>query len=185
MFMPHPTFHKISWTQLEHDCISLFTHIKDIKFDCIVSISRGGTVVSRIISDLLETLPISHITISSYHDLKKLDKPVLIEKSDRDFTGQTVLLIDEVSDTGETFHIAVDYLKKNGVKKVYSLSPYIKPHTTFKPDFWTQSIDAWIIFPYDIRETADGFTKMFGSKEAARQKLREVGFENWELTILD
>ncbi len=182
--MPDISFHKISWTQLEKDCLCLFPKIKDIQFDCIVSISRGGTVVSRIISDLLETLPISHITISSYHDLKKLDKPILIEKSDRDFTGKTVLLIDEVSDTGETFHIAVDYLKKKSVKKVYTLSPYIKPHTTFKPDFWTQSIDSWIIFPYDIRETADGFTKMFGSKEAAKQKLLEVGFEPWELSVV-
>ena len=180
-----PQFHKISWTQLEKDCLSLFPKIKNIQFDCIVPISRGGTVVSRIVSDLLETLPISHITISSYHDLKKLDKPILIEKSDRDFSDETVLLIDEVSDTGETFHIAVDYLQKKGAKKVYTLSPYIKPHTTFKPDFWTQSVDGWIIFPYDIRETADGFTKMFGSKEAAWEKLREVGFENWELSILD
>ena len=183
--MAYPTFHKLTWEQLERDCITLFPKIKHISFDCIVSVSRGGTVVSRIVSDLLATLPISHITISSYHDLKKLDKPILIEESNRDFNGETVLLIDEVSDTGETFHVAVDYLQKKGVTKVYTLSPYIKPHTTFKPDFWTQSIDAWIIFPYDIRETADGFIKMFGSKEAAKQKLQEVGFENWELSILD
>lgn len=182
--MAHPTFHKLSWTQLEKDCLALYPKIKTLNIDCIVSISRGGTVVSRIISDLLGTLPISHITISSYHDLKKLDKPILTEESTHDFTGHTILLIDEVSDTGETFHVAVDYLLKKGVKKVYTLSPYIKPHTTFKPDFWTQSIDAWIIFPYDILETAEGFIKMYGSKEAAQQKLREVGFEKWEIEII-
>ncbi|CAN5116484.1 phosphoribosyltransferase [soil metagenome] len=182
--MTAPTFHKLSWTQFEKDCLALYPKIKHITFDCIVSISRGGTVVSRIISDLLETLPISHITISSYHDLKKLDKPILTEESNRDFTDHTVLLIDEVSDTGETFHVAVDYLKKKGVKKIYTLSPYIKPHTTFHPDFWTQSIDAWIIFPYDILETAQGFIKMLGSKEEAQKKLLEVGFEPWELDVV-
>ena len=179
--MSEITFHKLSWANLQDDCLALYPKIKEIQFDCIVSISRGGTVVSRIVSDLLGTLPISHITISSYQDLKKLDKPKLIEESDRNYTGQSVLLIDEVSDTGETFHIAVYYLKKKGIKTVHTLSPYIKPHTTFKPDFWTKSIDSWIIFPYDIRETFEGFEKMFGSKEAARSKMFEVGFHESEI----
>jgi len=176
-------FHKLSWEDLQRDCIALYPKIKDLDFDCIVSISRGGNVVSRIVSDLLGTLSISSITISSYHDLKKYDKPRLVERSDRDLKDKSVLLIDEVSDTGETFHIATDYLKSKRVKKIYTLSPYIKPHTTFHPDFYTKSIDAWIIFPYDLRETAEGFVKMFGCKEAARLKLAEVGFAEWEICL--
>ncbi|MCA9371417.1 hypothetical protein KC726_00820 [Candidatus Woesebacteria bacterium] len=175
------TFHKLSWGQLEKDCLLLYPKIKDLQIDRLVSISRGGNVVSRIVSDLLGSLPISHITITSYEHTKKLRTPIITEEPTVSFKDMTTLIVDEVSDTGDTFHIAEKYFKKKNVKKIFTLAPYIKPHTHFKPDFWTKSIDAWIVFPYDIRETADGFVKMFGSKGPARRKLLEIGFEEWEL----
>ena len=179
--MSELTFHKISWQQMEMDCLDLYKkQVATIQVDRILSISRGGTVVSRIFSDLLGTLPISHITITSYKDLKKQDKPIVTEEPKADFSGQTLLVIDEVSDTGATFELAEKHLKKHNPKKIYTLSPYIKPHTRFKPDFWIKNIDAWIIFPYDVRETAEGFVKMF-TEEHARKKLIEVGFEKWEI----
>ena len=179
-------FHKISWSQLERDCLNLYkATMEDLKVDKIISISRGGTVVSRIFSDVLGTLPISHFSISSYHDLKKQEHPVITEQFNSNLNDKTVLIVDEVSDTGETFQIAIDHIRQFNPKKIYTLAPYIKPHTKFKPDFWEQNIDAWIIFPYDVRETAEGFVKMFGSKEQAKQKMKELDFKEWEIeTVL-
>lgn len=176
------TFEKISWTQLERDCLELYkSKLKNLKVDRIISISRGGTVVSRIFSDLLNNTPISHITISSYNGMVKQSIPLVTEFPKTDFKNQTILIIDEVSDTGATFKIAEKHLRSHNPKKIYTLSTYIKPHTTYKPDFWQRNIDAWIIFPYDVRETAESFIKMFGSKEHAIKKLSEVGFEKWEI----
>lgn len=176
------TFQKISWAQMERDCLELYkSKLKNLKVDRIISISRGGTVVSRIFSDLLGNVPISHITISSYKDMKKQTKPLITEIPRTDFKNQTILIVDEVSDTGATFDIAEKHLNEHHPKKIYTLSPYIKPHTKYHPDFWEKSIDAWIVFPYDVRETTEAFIKMFGSKNHALEKLLEVGFEKWEL----
>ncbi len=176
------SFHKLSWSDLEKDCLDLYhTQLKDIKVDQIVSICRGGDIVSRIFSDLLGCLPISHITLTSYKDMKKQKVPVITEEPQRDLSEKTILVIDEVSDTGATFEIVTDYFKKRGVKKIYTLSPYIKPHTTFVPDFHQKNLDAWIVFPYDVRETAEGFTKMLGSVKHAKEKMLEIGFKEWEI----
>lgn len=180
--MSHITFHKLSWNQFQRDCVDLYKEkVKGTKIDIIVSITRGGNIASRIYSDLLGVIPISNITMSSYKDLKKLDKPIITEEPNRDFAGKTIMIVDEISDTGATFEIAVPYFKKKKAKKIYTLSPYIKPHSTFIPDFWQKSIDAWIVFPYDIRETLEGFEKMFGNKERAQEKMIELGFEKWEI----
>ncbi len=177
-------FKKISWVQLERDCLNLYPKVKDKNIDIIVSISRGGGVVARIFSDLLGNLHISQITITGYQDLKKQKKTVITEEPPTDFKGKTLLIVDEVSDTGTALSVAIDYFKKKSPKKVYTLTPYIKPHTKMKPDFWTANIDAWIIFPYELRETAVAFLKMFG-KEHAKRKLRQVGLEPWEIeTVL-
>lgn len=180
--MPTLTFHKLSWNQFHRDCVDLYKEkMKGTKIDIIVSITRGGNIVSRIYSDLLGVIPISNITMSSYKDMKKLDKPTISEEPSRNFRGKTILIVDEVSDTGATFEIAVPYFTKKNAKKIFTLSPYIKPHTTFIPDFWQKSIDAWIVFPYDIRETMEGFEKMFGNNERAHEKMMELGFKDWEI----
>ncbi len=180
--MPTLTFHKLSWNQFQRDCVNLYKEkVKGTQIDIIISITRGGNIVSRIYSDLLGVIPISNITMSSYKDLKKLAKPIITEEPNRDFAGKTIMIVDEVSDTGATFEIAVPYFKKKKAKKIYTLSPYIKPHSTFIPDFWLKKIDAWIVFPYDIRETLEGFEKMFGTKERAQEKMLELGFKEWEI----
>lgn len=180
--MPYTQFHKLSWIQLHHDCVKLYTSkLKEIEVDAIVSISRGANTISHIFSDLLGMLPISHITISSYKDMKKLEKPIITEEPSLDFHNKNILIIDDVSDTGATFEVALEYFKTRNSKKIYTLSPYIKPKTNFIPDFWQKSIDAWIVFPYDVRETFEGFEKMLGGKKHAEEKMLELGFEKWEI----
>lgn len=180
-------FQKISWQQLEKDSLTLFPkaldkiHEDDREIDTIVSISRGGDVIARMFSDFLDNMPISHITIQAYKGVKKEKETVISEVPSADFKNKTILLIDEVSDTGAALKVASDYLKTKSPKKIYTLTPYIKPYTKFKPDFWKISVDAWIIFPYEVKETATAFTNLFGTKEHAKEKLMEVGFEAWEV----
>ncbi len=178
------TFHKVSWTQLEKDCLLLAERIQNssARIDKIVAISRGGLVTARILSDLLK-IPISHITISSYQSLKQEKEPFIDETPSENFRGKSILLVDEIGDTGKTFKRATDYFKNFGLAHIYTLAPYIKSHTPVKPDFYTSVIDAWIIFPYEIRETTEAFKNMFKDKETIHKKLREVGFEEWEINL--
>jgi len=86
-----------------------------------------------------------------------------------------------VSDTGKTYIRALSYLKTLPISKVYTASPYIKPHTKFIPDFYVKNLDTWIVFPYDIRETRESLTKILGTEAKALQKMKQLGFEKWEL----
>lgn len=173
-------FTKLSWQELEKDCIALSQKITDTKIDEIISISRGGMIVSRILSDLLN-LPISHIAIESYADLQQINQPIVTQVSSREFKGETILLVDELSDSGKTFERGLTYLQDLPITKVYTAAPYYKSHTTHIPDFTVRNLDTWIIFPYEVKETKDAFTKEFGSEEKAIEKMKELGFEEWEV----
>lgn len=174
-------FHKISWKDYHKACIDLAKQVKKLKIDKIIAISRGGLLPARILSDLL-TIPISHITIESYQSLKKKKYLTITDVPSISFNGQTILIVDEIADTGRTFKRAISYFKNFRVKKIYTLAPYMKPHTKYVPDFWGKKIDAWIIFPYELKETQQAFLKLFKTKDKARKKLIEVGFLNWELS---
>lgn len=180
--MKNITFHKLSWLQMHRDCLELYQDkVRGTNIDIIVSVVRGGAIVARIFSGLLDATPISNITLTSYQGIQKLSKPIITEEPTRNFQGKQVLIVDEVSDTGATFDIVVPYFQKKKAKNIYTLAPYIKPHTSFIPDFWQRNIDAWIVFPYEIRETYEGFIKLLGSQKHAQEKMLEIGFHQWEI----
>jgi len=167
-------FLNVTWKDFEKECIALSKKIKGLKIDKIIAISRGGLVASRILSDLL-TVKISHISISSYKNLRQEKEPMISDVPKVNLKGKNILIVDDVSDTGKTLKRAIRYFKDLDVKTVYTTTPYIKPNTIQIPDFWTKKTNSWIIFPYEIKETAKTFVKLFKSKEKASKKLISLG----------
>jgi hypoxanthine phosphoribosyltransferase len=179
-------FYKLSWNKFYQDCLFLGKKIKDskLKIDRLIAISRGGLIPARILSDFLQ-LPISNIVISSYTNLKQLKEPEIIEVSEIDLKDKSILIVDEVSDTGKTFIRALKYFQEKPVKNILTCAPYIKPKTKFFPNFYQKIIDAWIVFPYDLKETYEAFLKEEKNKEKAKEKLLKIGFKQWEIKLLN
>lgn len=173
-------FIKISWEKLYKDCVALSKKAAEAHADEIVAISRGGVVMGRLLSDFL-SLPMSNISMQSYIGTMQTKEPEIVAGLTKDISHKTILLIDDVADTGKTFKKAVPYLESLGAKKVYAVAPYIKPHAIFFPDFWVEKTASWIVFPYEVWEVQEEMTNMFKSKEKARQTLLELGAEEWEL----
>jgi len=178
-------FFKLSWEQFYKDCLFLGKKIQEskVKIDRLIAISRGGLIPARVLSDFLQ-LPISNIVISSYTNLKQLKEPEIIEVSAIDLKDKSILIVDEVSDTGKTFIRALKYFQEKPVKNIITCAPYIKPKTKFFPNFYQKIIDAWIVFPYDLHETYEAFLKEEKNKEKAIEKMKKVGFSSFELDFL-
>ena len=64
MNMTNPRLEFVGWVQLQQMCFELVHRLDGLSFNVIVSISRGGHVVSRIVSDFLN-LPLLNVTRSS------------------------------------------------------------------------------------------------------------------------
>lgn len=144
----------LSWQQFHQVCFQTAKKIisQNLKIERLVAISRGGLVSSRLFSDYLN-LPISPFTIISYTSFGKHYKPKIVEDLKVDIKGEKILLVDEVADSGETFLVALNYLRKFKPAKIWTTAPFIKNKSKYRPDFWQQKTDKWIIFPYDVRET--------------------------------
>lgn len=173
-------FYKVSWQQYEKDCLRLAKKLEGIQIDKIIAISRGGLVVARILSDLLAK-PISHITIEAYKNLKQKKSVTITEVPSTNFNNQSILIVDEIADSGRTLQRALSYFKNFQVNKITTLALYIKSKTKPLPDFWAKKIDAWVIFPYEVRETHEALAKLYKSDEKTKKKMLEVGFEKWEI----
>jgi hypothetical protein len=174
-------FEYISWGDYHRLTFQMAQEIEKrrLRLDKLVVISRGGAVVGRLLSDFLE-LPIRYITIVAYGAINKPKKPKIVEGLNTTVDNETVLLVDEIADSGATFKTAIEHLRKHQAAKIYTAALIIKPHTQPRPDFYTHTSDKWVVFPYEVRETISQLASQWQKEGNARKeivrKLVKLGF---------
>jgi len=97
------------------------------KPDVIVCINRGGMVVSRLLSDLLDIKDIRTIRVEHYSIVEKQKGAKIVEPLPNKLNGEKGLLVDDVADTGESLRVVKDYLLKNGASEVRIATLHYKP----------------------------------------------------------
>lgn len=145
-----------SWEDMGGLCFTLAQKIleKNYKFNRLVALVKGGLTWSRTLLDFLKIKNLSAFQIEFYKDITKTNsRPIIIQSLPAVIEGETILLFDDVVDSGETLRVAKEYLYMCGAKKVISCSLYIKDWAKIKPDFYSAHTKAWIIFPHEVNET--------------------------------
>ncbi|UCE11135.1 MAG: phosphoribosyltransferase [Candidatus Thorarchaeota archaeon] len=122
--------------------------------DVIVGIARGGWVHARIQCDLLGvkdlySVKVDHWGVTATRDGKaKLTCPLTV-----DVTGKKVLVVDDITDTGQSLTLAVDHVKECGPDEVRSATLMHIVGSEFEPDFFGVEVTwAWEIWPWNFYE---------------------------------
>ncbi|MCQ2740946.1 MAG: xanthine phosphoribosyltransferase [Alphaproteobacteria bacterium] len=137
----------IKWAEFHQDVKDLCAKIKlDGKFNKIVAVSRGGLLPSGIIAYELDIRDVSVINVSTYVG----DEHLTIEKIENvESVGRVdekTLIIDDLSDTGQTIHV----LKKYFPKAKY-ITVYAKETGKAEVDLYAREVpNQWLVFPWDI-----------------------------------
>ncbi len=130
--------------------------------DLIVAIGRGGFVPGRLICDVLLLNDLTSMKIEHYKraaDMQpetKIRYPIPV-----DISGKKVLIVDDVTDTGDTLSLAVDYVRSLKPADVRTAVLQHKTCSRFVPDFYAQKIIKWrwIIYPWARYEDLAGFAE--------------------------
>ncbi|MFH2106346.1 MAG: phosphoribosyltransferase [Candidatus Micrarchaeota archaeon] len=147
-------FLSLSWEQMEKLCENIANKVKKYEPDILIGVSRGGLVPVRILSDVLDNRNVAIIKIEFYktinetHGFPKVTQPLAL-----DVKGKKVLVVDDVSDTGRSLAVAKDYLARHGAKEIRFATLHYKPKSIFKPDYFIDTTDKWIVYPWEVRET--------------------------------
>jgi len=122
----------------------------------MLAIARGGWLFGRILSDLFEANEIDceviSVTAELYTGIGTTGRNVRLKQElDRCLIQQKVLIVDDVSDTGETLDFVIEYAKWLGAMEVKSATCYYKTGSSVIPDFFGHELPrtTWIIFPYE------------------------------------
>lgn len=172
-----------TWEQMGKYTFSLAKDIIDSgqKFDRVVALAKGGWTWARTLMDYLAIDAISSVRYKTYQGmgLENVSEPQLIQPLTDSIHGESILLFDEVIETGATIEKATQYLKLMGAKKITTASLCYKPHSKIRPDFYSFTTSVWVIFPHEIRETIEMLYPKWRSlkikDKEIRKRLDEIG----------
>lgn len=146
----------MSWNEYEELTERLVYIINDgidEKFDIIFGIFRGGMIPARSLDARLGEVPLAILhpkrTTDTFLDCMASEDVNQIPEEKR--MEMKVLLVDDISDTGETFLEMKRCLEAFHFKHVYSASIIHKIYSRFVPDFFGELdyTNTWIVFPWE------------------------------------
>lgn len=147
--------------------------LKDGKdFDCIVGISRGGLIPTRLLSDFLSIKDIRIIRSIFYTGTgETLERPIVDISTVGDIKGLKVLIVDDVADTGNTLNEVKNKILEMGAVEAYIATLYVKPWRRVKVNYYAAETDKWIVFPWEIREVIEDLIDK-GNIDSLLEKVR-------------
>ncbi len=170
------------WDEVYELCRILAKKIRESNFrpDAIVAVARGGWVPARILADLLFVKELYSVKaehwgiVATPTGKAKITQPLTV-----DLSGKSVLVVDDVADTGETVEMVAKHVMERNAKEVRTAVIDFKHTSKFVPDYYAKEMEnwAWIVYPWSLYEDAKDLISRIAndgmSVEEIKKKLEE------------
>jgi len=145
-----------TWEELHESIKDIANKIKKDNFqpDMVIALSRGGFVPARVLCDLmiikdLISIKVDHWGVTAAKDGKAHLRYLI----DIDLTGKRVLVVDDITDSGESMMIAKDFIKKLKPEEIRTAAIFHINHSKFVPDYYSKKIKwIWVVWPWNYIE---------------------------------
>jgi hypoxanthine phosphoribosyltransferase len=149
--------------------------------DLIVAVSRGGFDPARILCDQLSVRKLASVQLEAYDGMVKRPEPIIVLPLNAEVAGLKVLIADDVSDSGASLLKAKKHIEEKGASMVRVATLHIKPWSSFLPDYYAERVDAWVVYPWELKECLIEVANKLRAKglqgKTIARELVEAGFK--------
>jgi hypoxanthine phosphoribosyltransferase len=141
--------HPISWTDFHGICKGLAKAVESFKPELILAVGRGGFYPGTLISHILRT-EIYPVRLSRrVNDVVQFDRPQWHVRPPEIVNGKRILIVDEISSSGETLQVVKDEAARLGASDVRCAVMYAHSWGTTVPDYIGLVSDELLLNPWD------------------------------------
>jgi len=147
----------VSWAHFVRLCGVLYRRIQGSGFqpDLIIAITRGGYPPARVLADYFAVSDLLSLKVEHYRGPDKLRSAMIPYPFPASLEGRSVLVVDDVSDSGDTFAAALSHLAEKGKPKALRTAVlHHKRTSVVTPDYYAQRVLKWrwITYPWALVE---------------------------------
>jgi hypoxanthine phosphoribosyltransferase len=150
------SIHSISWEDFHGLCKGLVMAVAPFDPEIILAVGRGGFYPGTLIAHILRA-EIYPVRISRrVNDIVRYEHPQWLVRPPDLVKARRVLIVDEISSTGETIHLVKGEAERLGAAEVRSAVLYAHTWGTSAPDYIGLITDELILNPWDREILEDG-----------------------------
>jgi hypoxanthine phosphoribosyltransferase len=165
-------FRYMSWAEYGDLSAKLVERVRreSRPFDLVIGIARGGIPLAMVLSDELG-VRIDMINVKSYGGIAKREEPRIVSPATEIVRGKSVLVVDDLVDEGATMQTVLKHLRKEGASALKTAVLFKKPWSRFEPDFCLETLDDWVVFPWERGEVRRILEEQKRKKDGASRRL--------------
>ncbi len=154
-----PRCRRTSWSDADAWADALTEKIQTAgrRPETIVALTRGGWVPARLLADRLGIKRL--VSLRAQHwgvTATPSGRAELTEGLSGPVKDQDVLVVDDITDTGQSLELATAHVTAAGARRVESATCLHINHSKFRPTYFAQEIPreawVWVIFPWNYWE---------------------------------
>lgn len=176
--MVNPAEYEVpTWNQIYDMLIDQSEKIQKNHYqpDIIIGIAQGGIVPTRILTDLLKKPQTTTIEIKYYTNIAQSNtQPILKQPLTIPINNKKILIVDDISDSGQSLKLAKQYLAEKGATETKTATLYTKTTTQTPPDYVEKTTNHWVVFPWEIKETLQNILQKQNDKRDANNEFTKL-----------
>ncbi|MGI9628398.1 MAG: phosphoribosyltransferase [Longimicrobiales bacterium] len=147
---------QLSWEMFGELCRALALKVAaDYEPEVIVGVARAGVIPGAVVASILRTDFFSmKISRREGGELVR-DRPAVLSAAPNQARGKRVLIVDEITTSGETLRLALAAVRDTGPAEVRTATCFAR-RTGFQPDYHALNTDATLVYPWDLKIFQDG-----------------------------
>ena len=145
----------LSWEMFGELCRALALRVaREYDPDIVIGIARAGVIPGAVVASILR-VDFHSMKISRRDgDEQVRERPAILSAAPTTARGQRVLIVDEISSSGETLRMALSAVRNVGPSEVRTATAFVRPRG-YKPDYFALETDQTVIFPWDRKVFLD------------------------------
>jgi len=178
----------VLWEEIDHWAEDVARKIKASGYvpDVVVGLTRGGWVPARMLCDNLVcknlfSIKVEHWGITAQTDMKAK----LVQELSLDVRGKKVLLVDDITDTGDSLALSIEHVKSKKPAEIRTATLMHITHSKTTPDYYSVEVPKedwkWFIFPWNFKEDVENLVSKLGTDINDPKKLAEMMQEEYQL----
>ena len=141
---------ELTWDVFGELCRALAVKVAQSGYapEIVVGIAKAGVIPGAVTASMLGCDFFS-MKISRDTDTGKMRaRPKIIQAAPREAMNKRVLIVDEITTSGDTLRMATNALRQVGPTEIRTATNFVKLGS-FKPDYYALETESTVVFPWD------------------------------------
>ncbi len=180
----------VSWKDIERwsKDIVYKVMISGYEPEIVIGLARGGLVPARLIADYLNIKDLYAVKTEHWGLTATPDgKARLAQGLQVSIEDKKVLVVDDITDTGQSLKLAVDHIREHKPSEIKSATLLHITHSKYVPDYYSEEVPedkwTWFIFPWNVYEDMRNLIPKTLYKKRNKREIKNALKEQFEIDV--